>query len=61
MYPQYEVPWTLDGPVSMALTKAIVSRLPQGAAREVTPPAPAKPKLDEAPAGPPTQSRPIGP
>jgi hypothetical protein len=61
MWPQYEVPWTVDGPVSRGLTKAILKRLPEGAAREAAPPAPAKPKFDPPPEGPPTQSRQIGP
>jgi hypothetical protein len=61
MYPQYAVPWTIDGPVSRALTRAILARLPEGAARESSPPAPPKKSIDEAPAGPPIPSRQIGP
>jgi hypothetical protein len=61
MWPQYEVPWTLDGPVAVALTNAILARLPAGAAREATPPAPPKRAFEEPPKGPPTPSRQIGP
>jgi hypothetical protein len=61
MWPQYEVPWTIDGPVSRRLTGAILDRLPPGAARESGPPPPAKPKAEGPAPGPPVQSRQIGP